>query len=462
MKRRRNDIKNIFIICSPAVSLRVCRCFLRGGPQVAGSFPTAFLSCSLLSGGPHVDELPPISLLCPIPSTLFPLIIQTDPTKINQAGHLLYTDYPVYSQFAAVTGSGVINTASGSAGGVYPNHEQIAFVVTSSLGRDAGSTTVPNFENFEDRFRTALSPFVTSQEFGGAARNLFRVHALDDGAYINGRVKISIENIQKSRNDKDPNGSFDLLVRDFMDNDRDPVVLEKFTNLSLNPNSENYVARRIGDQHTFYDFDRNVGVQKLVVDGNYPNLSNYIRVETSDQLEGGEMPDEALPVGFRGHMHLVTSGSGILANPTMHGLISGSLATGDAHHILHSTIEPPTPFRDNLTLGTGVNKRLKNQFYWGVQFEVKEDEDLEKRLKSLDRLLRMLPSRIDVGKTSKSQEDRNQTDIERDSKLLESAMYGHNSVGDGFETTDFGAGTRHPSAIIAFQPTRGRLFAARL
>ena len=310
-------------------------------------------------------------------------VLNTDPTKINQAGHLLYTDYPVYSQFAAVTGSGVINNVSGSGGGVYPNHEQIAFMVTSSLGRDAGSTTVPNFENFEDRFRTALSPFVTSQEFGGAARNLFRVHALDDGAYINGRVKISIENIQKSRNDKDLNGSFDLLVRDFMDNDRDPVVLEKFTNLSLNPNSENYVARRIGDQHTFYDFDRNVGVQKLVVDGNYPNLSNYIRVETSDQLEGGEMPDEALPVGFRGHMHLVTSGSGILANPAFHGgnnttpgvgngLISGSLGAGDANHILHSTIEPPTPFRDNLTVGAGTNKRLKNQFYWGVQFEVKD------------------------------------------------------------------------------------------
>ena len=70
------------------------------------------------------------------------------------------------------------------------------------------------------------------------------------------RYKISIENVAKSSDPNNDFGSFDLVVRDFSDRDEEKVVLEAYRGLNLDPTSDNFIARRIGDQHIFYDFDR--------------------------------------------------------------------------------------------------------------------------------------------------------------------------------------------------------------
>ena len=81
----------------------------------------------------------------------------------------------------------------------------------------------------------------------------------------------------------------------------------------MNPNSQNYIARVIGDYHTFYNFDANEGDARLITVGNYTNNSKYIRVEVADAVEAADVDPTALPVGFRGPAHLVTSGSAPLA-----------------------------------------------------------------------------------------------------------------------------------------------------
>tara|TARA_R110002126_G_scaffold11550_10_gene51700 strand:- start:17658 stop:19358 length:1701 start_codon:yes stop_codon:yes gene_type:complete len=71
-------------------------------------------------------------------------------------------------------------------------------------------------------------------------------------------------------------GTFDLLVRRGNDTTNDKSVLETWTNLSLDPFSSNYVARRIGDQTSVYTADGTS--YYLQTSGAYPNASKYIRV----------------------------------------------------------------------------------------------------------------------------------------------------------------------------------------
>lgn len=69
-------------------------------------------------------------------------------------------------------------------------------------------------------------------------------------------------------------GTFDLLIRRGDDNILQPVVLETWTGLSLDPNQPNYIARVIGDINQNYD-DVNKQIQ---YSGSFTNKSNYVRV----------------------------------------------------------------------------------------------------------------------------------------------------------------------------------------
>jgi hypothetical protein len=284
-------------------------------------------------------------------------LLNRDPEKIEKAGYYLYTDWVIHPALAVVTGAGVLTP-----GGVTNNLEKAAFLITGSQARNSGSTTAPNFENFEDRFKTAKSPWIISQKFGGAPKNLFRIHALDDGSWPNSNLKISIENISPPLSGTNQYGTFDLLVRSFNDNDKNRVVLEAFRGLSLDPNNKNYIARVIGDYHTFYNLDTTQGNAKLVTEGDYPNNSKYIRVEMASSVTNEEIETDTLPVGFRGLPHLVTSGSAPFAPFTDTTAFVSS-------NPFHKTVQMPVPMRQNLVRGVYPNKTVDKDLYWGVQFE---------------------------------------------------------------------------------------------
>jgi hypothetical protein len=69
-------------------------------------------------------------------------------------------------------------------------------------------------------------------------------------------------------------GTFDLLIRQGDDNTLQPIVLETWTNLNLDPNSSNYIARVIGDINENYDSTNN----QIQYSGSFANRSNYVRV----------------------------------------------------------------------------------------------------------------------------------------------------------------------------------------
>jgi phage tail sheath protein FI len=290
-------------------------------------------------------------------------VLNTDPYKITEAGHYLYTHWDVHPALATVTGSGIVSVESGSGAptAVAVGKETCAFLTTGSNDRNVGSTASPNYENFEDRFSHAKSPWFISQRFGAGEKNLFRLHALDAGAASAGLYKVSIENITPSSdpNDKFPN--FDVIIRSWDDRDGELQPLEPWRSVNLNPSSDRYIARVIGDMHAFYDFDRTESSQKLVVEGNYPNASAYVRVEVASDVENEYIDPESFPMGTRGVYHLVTSGSAPLTTATSADLASST--------VIKSAVTPPLPFRSDITAGTGAKKVINPLLYWGVQFE---------------------------------------------------------------------------------------------
>ena len=85
-------------------------------------------------------------------------------------------------------------------------------------------------------------------------------------------------------------GTFNLYIRRGDDDDRNPAILETYTGLSMDPLSDNYVSRRIGDyKFTQVTLD---GEASLQITGTYPNKSRYVRVDqvlkpTPQYLVGG-------------------------------------------------------------------------------------------------------------------------------------------------------------------------------
>lgn len=71
-------------------------------------------------------------------------------------------------------------------------------------------------------------------------------------------------------------GTFTLTVRQGDDNLKNKIILETFTNLSLDPNSTNYISKVIGDQEKTLTTD---GTDYFIsTTGSYVNNSNYVRV----------------------------------------------------------------------------------------------------------------------------------------------------------------------------------------
>jgi len=301
-------------------------------------------------------------------ASYFANVLNTDPAKIEEKGHLLYSHYDIHPALAAVTGTGVFVAThafpSASAGG--PALEPLAFLTTGSAGRNTGTSTAPDYESFEERFTHAKSPFVISQTFGGTKYSIVRIHALGDGRYTNTNIKISIENIKPSTSDAYKYGTFDLLVRKFEDTDLEKKVLEAYRGANLDPSSDKFIARIIGDMYSYFDFDQASSSQKLVLAGDHPVRSNYIRVEQSTHLKNGQVPKDALPFGFRGPDHLVTSGSA----PLEGGFYSGALlqAGFNDRSLLNMAVEPPVPLRKNIVMGSLPNLIQDATWYWGVKF----------------------------------------------------------------------------------------------
>ena len=164
------------------------------------------------------------------------------------------------------------------------NDSKIRGLYCDLLELDSAVSMAPQSLGFYlEQYQTPKTPYLVSELRGNKAYKLFRFVLISDGSAANRLVKFSIANVSFN------NGTFDILVRDFYDNDTQPRIIESFTNCSLDPNQNNYVANKIGTSN-----------------GEYQVKSKYVMLEIS-----GEAPIDALPCGFEGYTMRQYSG----ANP---------------------------------------------------------------------------------------------------------------------------------------------------
>jgi hypothetical protein len=83
-------------------------------------------------------------------------------------------------------------------------------------------------------------------------------------------IRFEIQNANTS------SGTFTLLVRQGNDNAVSPIVLETWTNLSLDPFSPNYISKVIGDYDNVYNSTNN----QIMLTGSFANASRYIRIKS--------------------------------------------------------------------------------------------------------------------------------------------------------------------------------------
>jgi hypothetical protein len=140
-------------------------------------------------------------------------------------------------------------------------------------------------------YNKANTPWVLSQTYSGTRYNLFKVHTLADGEGENTRFKVQISSIKSS--DGTNYGTFSLLVRAYSDTDKRKTVLEQYNNLTLDPASPNFIARRIGDRTITIDENG-----KITENGNYSNRSKYVRIEVAEE---GTYPLTAIPFAHAGY-----------------------------------------------------------------------------------------------------------------------------------------------------------------
>ena len=346
--------------------------FTAAGPTDVATISSGLFKLVISSSSGAVfgnsDGIPGIRVISasldPSSDNYYAKILNSDPEKFLTEQHVVYADFPVDNVIAVASAVAIM---SGSA-------------QTSQAG---GDTTMPFrqiFGAYNTRFSAARTTSFISQPFGNTEYDLFYFEAIDDGEYANQLYKVTIADLAASADDSNPYGSFNVQIRDFNDSDLNPRVIEQFPNCNLNPNSDRYVAKVIGDRKVFYNFDSSLDSERrLVASGKYPNQSKYVRIQMTDAVDRGLVPEKTLPFGFRGLEALKTND---LLTDTVSAAsrrLAGVMGVGVASS-LTGAILPPVPYRVKITKGSvpispgflgapGPSESTNSNLTWGVKFE---------------------------------------------------------------------------------------------
>lgn len=180
----------------------------------------------------------------------------------------------------------------------------------------SGSYTSATSTHISSSIHDSDQPFVLKTLGQGVIYNnaTSSLHAIENDNYLNtdgSLISGSADNLRwEIANRNNELGTFSLLIRRGDDNSNNKVILETFNNVSLDPNSDNYIERVVGNQELTFDGSVNR------VTGEYPNRSNYIRVSavnlpTLNYLgtDGLTVNVDADGISYSASLPAVTSGS---------------------------------------------------------------------------------------------------------------------------------------------------------
>jgi len=310
-------------------------------------------------------------------------------------------------------------TSSGNAGQVFGGSQSGSlptFHTGSKTNTNATNGINPFVPNPSGSVTTKNALGATGQFFFGGGHDLnsstspsfktvLKLHTLSDGAELNSRssnwsttgstfynresgngqlvsgsrnnFKWEITNVNKEK------GTFSFTIRRGTDTDRRKQVLEKWNDVSLDPNATNYVAKVVGDQY-FTLNDSGGNTPYVSVTGDYTNRSKYVRVEVIETTvnyldENGEVATPAYSASLPAYASGSNSGS-----------FGGSFSGGS-----DGTVQHPKNFYHNITdtnsqgLNLNVAAKGKTSYEDAINLIGNPDE--------FDINLVMMPGVVDAG-----------------------------------------------------------------
>jgi phage tail sheath protein FI len=193
-----------------------------------------------------------------------PTLVTSYSQYVNKFGDALTSGSDVYSYFTSITAYNYFQNGGTSL--------LVARVVTGSYS----SATSSLIATGSGGPTTGLSPFVLETISEGDLMNSTSTEttngALASGSANNIRWEIVGSNTGS--------GQFNLLIRRGDDLANNKIVLETWTNLSLDPKAPNFISNVIGD----YNYNYNSTNNQIELSGSYPNASNYVRVKQVNYL----------------------------------------------------------------------------------------------------------------------------------------------------------------------------------
>jgi hypothetical protein len=181
---------------------------------------------------------------------------------------------------------------------------------------------------FVQDYQAAATPWITSQKIGSVTSNLFKIHSLSHGNATNYELKVGIANIRTSTEIsglQDGFARFDVVIRrvdtanipnsvfgNITDSDLNTTNSQviTFTNCCLNPDSADYIVKKIGDRYQTID-DNNI----ISLYGDYANTNPYVRVEVDAAVTNKSIDKTLFPFGFRSLKSPIPSVSGSVNIP---------------------------------------------------------------------------------------------------------------------------------------------------
>jgi len=174
--------------------------------------------------------------------------------------------------------------------------------VLLAIAKGSDITTGPH-NKLAQASKEGRSGWFIGQDLGAAAsyvnfrkQKLFRLIGRGHGEWLHKNCKISIEKIRQSTTTTTDYGTFSLIIRRLDDTDNNVIVMERFDNLTLDPTSPDYVARRVGDTYNTWDAQE----RRIKTYGEYPNQSKFVYIEMNADVDAGATTAELLPFGYFG------------------------------------------------------------------------------------------------------------------------------------------------------------------
>ena len=189
-----------------------------------------------------------------------PTIVTSWTDYQNKFGSTFLSGSAVYSYFTSI-----------AAYNYFLNGGQTLLVARVVTGSFTSATTSGSQGTPVLNYNTSESVRFATISQGTLMNNTGSIDA--SGSLVSG----SVDNVRwQIANSDTGSGTFSLIIRQGDDTTNDQVVLETWTNLSLDPTAPNYVSRVIGDQIKSYSTADN----QVAISGSYPNASRYVYVSS--------------------------------------------------------------------------------------------------------------------------------------------------------------------------------------